>query len=108
MKSKDKQYEKLIWSAFGQEEHFDKIRYRLIRIRDIMSKSQKIYSSMSSTNQFSFACTILIIVTQSTTKNLRQISLSKDKTEVFEYSIDEGFTALLPVDISIGKLSLRK
>jgi len=103
MDKKTKQYENFIWDAFSQANNYDSIRYQLIRIRNIMSEKQIHYVKMSAKMQFDFAVTIGIIVAESTTKDLRQLSLSKDKKEVFEYSVHEGYVPAVPIEISSRK-----
>lgn len=104
MKIKEKQFEQLIWDSYSQLDNYDSMRYKLIRIRDIMSKSHKSFTELSAQRQYDYCITIGIIVVQSTTKDLRQLSLSKNKNEVFEYSIDEGFVPPVPIELRTVKL----
>lgn len=94
---KDKQFDKLIWDAYGQESDYDSLRYKLFRIKEIMSNHHKSFATLPTKQQFDYCITIGIIVVQSTTKDLRRFSLNKPKDEIFEYSIDEGFVP--PVQI---------
>lgn len=91
MTPKEKKFEQFIWDGYSQLDTYDSIRYKLIRIRDIMARSHASFSALSAKMQYSYCVTIGIIVVQSTTKDLRKLSLSKDKDEVFEYSIEEGY-----------------
>lgn len=104
MKLKEKQFEQLIWDSYSQLDNYDSMRYKLIRIRDIMSKSHKSFAELPAQKQYDYCITIGIIVVQSTTKDLRQLSLSKNKNEVFEYSIDEGFVPPVPIELRTVKL----
>ena len=104
MDKKTRQYENLIWDAYSQANNYDSMRYQLIRIRNIMSEKQITFRNMSAKKQFDFAITIGIIVAQSTTKDLRKLSLSKDKSEVFEYSVHEGYVPPVPIEISNRKM----
>lgn len=104
MKLKEKKFEQLIFNAYGQSANYDSMRHKLIRIRDIMSKSHKSFANLSAKMQFGYCITVGIIVVQSTTKDLRKLSLGKKKNEVFEYSIDEGFVPPVPIELTILKL----
>lgn len=104
---KNKAFEELIWKAYSQEKNFDQLRHQLIRCRDIMSKSQKTFVKMPIQQQFDYCVTIGIIVVQSTTKDLRKISiLKKNKNEPFPYSLMEGFVEPTPIKIK-EKLQLK-
>ena len=100
---KGKIFEKLIWDAYSQLDNYDRLRYKLFRIKEIMSKHNTSFSKLPVKTQFDYCVTIGIIVVQSATKDLRQFSLSKDKNEKFEYSIDEGYVPPVSMDITKQK-----
>lgn len=105
MKLKEKQFEQLIWDSYSQLDNYDSMRYKLIRIRDIMSKSHKSFAELSAQRQYDYCITIGIIVVQSTSKDLNRLRvISKPKDEVFEYSIDEGFVPPVPIELRTVKL----
>ena len=99
-------YEDLIWQTFGQYDNYPLIKHELIRIREVMEDGLIEYKKMTAKTQFEFSVKICLIVTDSTRKSLRQLSLSKDTSEVFKYSVEEGFTP--PVSIEIGGQKLLK
>lgn len=98
MKSKDLKFEKLIWDRFSQEKEYDQMRFKLIRTREIMSGLHLKFENFPVQMQFDFCITIAIIVIQTSTQDLIQLSLSGDKNEMFKYSIDDGFVPPVPIE----------
>lgn len=101
MNKKDIEFEEMIWDAYSQNENYDRIRFQLKRAKKIMSDSHKSFRDLPTKDQYDYCITIGIIVNQSTTKDLRQLSLgSRNKNEVFKYSLLEGFVEPSPFVIT--------
>jgi hypothetical protein len=100
MKAKERIFEQLIWDAYSQSYNYDSMRHKLIRIRNIMSKSHNSFGKFPAKQQYDYCITIGIIVVQSTRKDIQKLSIiTKEKPEVFEYSIDEGFVKPTPIPL---------
>ncbi len=97
---KDKLFEKLIFDYAGQEKNYDLLRHNLLRARSIMNKRHTSFKRLSAVVQFEYCLTIVLIAVDTSAKNLRKFSLSRDKKEHFKYSIDEGYTPPIPIELS--------
>lgn len=65
-----------------------------------MMKSHESFRNMTALRQYEYCLTIGRIAIQSVRKSLRQFTISGDKSEVFDYAIDEGFSEPEIIDIT--------
>ena len=91
MTKKDKQFDDALWDAFSKEDHFDELRYKILRVKEIMGNAHKSFSLMPVKEQVGYCVTIATIATQTVTKTIRQLRIGGNKKEVFKYSLDEGY-----------------
>ncbi|MFC0182728.1 hypothetical protein SAMN04515674_12149 [Pseudarcicella hirudinis] len=96
---KDKQFEQLVFDYYGQDKNFDKLKYHLLRIRQMMSK-HSYFKKMPAKEQFNQCGTIACIAYHTSRADLAEVSIRTDKEKHFEYAVGEGYIPPSIVDIS--------
>lgn len=94
-----KKFERLIWQDFKDTPNYDKVKYQLERVRATMGASNPCFLEMPVMRQYKYCITICMIALQTSQKDLRQLSLTKNRNEVFPYSMDEGYQKPVVIDV---------
>jgi hypothetical protein len=96
-------FENKIWSDHSHSKNYDEILHKLLRVRSIMIERHKSFHLLSDEEQYEYCTTIVIIATQTVTKQVRLLRMGGDKKEIFKFSIDEGYQSITPIEISKNK-----
>lgn len=98
MNKTDKKFRQWLFEDFGQNEHYDKISYRMLRCRAILSKNP-VLVKLKEKDLYDVCVTVFIVASHSERHAIRQIPSLFEKTdcEPLEYALEEGFKKVEPI-----------
>lgn len=87
---KTKQFDKLIYEAYGVTDLFEKLGDQIKNVRETMSKYDD-FKKLSAKTQFDFCCTICLIATQTSSQDLQRLKSQREEGKyLFKYSINRN------------------
>ncbi|MFY7827893.1 MAG: hypothetical protein ACOVQ4_12250 [Flectobacillus sp.] len=98
MNKTDKKFREWLFRDFGQDNNYDKITYRMLRCRRILSKN-KVLAKLSEVDLYDVCITVFLIATQSERHAIRNFPsiFPKEHSEPLEYALEEGFKKVEPI-----------
>lgn len=97
---RQKEFEILIFKEFRQNEIFEKIRSRILNVRETMLNSHNSFGHFSTQRQFDYCVTITMIAISSQRQQQNEsIPISRPKDIFFTYSIDRKREKIVTINL---------
>jgi len=108
--TKLKKFKELIFNEYHKIKTYDKINYQLLRCREILLEKNYLFSRMSTKSQFSLCSTVLCIVIDTTTNEVRKLRIitKNDNESDLTFSVIAGYKKPEQLEISEPKRKLLK
>jgi hypothetical protein len=98
MNKTDKKFREWLFRDFGQNEYYNRIVYRMLRCRAILSQN-KVCARLSEEDLYDVCTDVSLIASHSENHAVRQIPsiFNKPKKDVLEYALMEGYIEVEPI-----------